>query len=171
MKASTVVAVVTGIVLLAFATELNAKNLGPLPDNAKSEYVETLGCGVNMSWPDDQPVFQISIFLKIAENVPAGALLEAEFSNLADPAHSLTAEAVVGAAELEKQQVMLMSPKTKDSRCGDVTATVRVYRDATNRELLGTHTQPIRSTIDSRECTSLEKCFMRLAKKGQVCAD
>jgi hypothetical protein len=67
--------------------------------------------------------------------------------------------------------VTLMGPKISDTRCGDVTTTVRVYRDAASRELLGTHTQLIRSAIDSRVCTSLEKCFKQLAKKGQVCGE
>jgi len=158
--------------LLGFAVASSGKTeLGPLPDNASSEYLQTLGCGVGMHMDGNQPSFNLTITVKARKTVPDGALLEAKFDNLADPQNPFTATAVIDDSKPKGREIMLMSAKTPDIRCGNYTVVVSVYRDAQGRELLGTHTQQIQCPMDSREWRSIEDWMNRLGgKEHQVCS-
>lgn len=171
MRTRIVVALLSSAALLGFAVTLSGKtDLGPLPDNAKSEYLETLGCGVGMNLAGDRPSFNLTITVKARMTVPDGALLEAKFDNLADPQNPFTDAAVVDDSKPTGREIMLMSADNPEIRCGNYTVVVSVYRDAQSRELLGTHTQQIQSRVDSREWKSIEDWMDRLGgKEHHVC--
>lgn len=147
---------------------------GPLLDNQMSEYMRSLSTLVGSDFKNrERPAFNFSIRLRVSQDVPPGALLEAEFENPADAAHPLRADATItvtsGFPQVKMDEVTLMSPWVDDIRCRNYKAVVRLYRAAGSRELMGTHIQDIQSRFDSRLWRSADESMERVLRSGQLC--
>ncbi|MEF8754219.1 MAG: DUF4124 domain-containing protein [Accumulibacter sp.] len=151
------------------------KDLGPLPLNAASELMATRGTGCLVDWREAPLLkFAFTLNLNLHENVPAGALIEAEFENPLDPADPLRSSVVVevsGKTQVKQLSVSLMSPSVTVIQCRNYLVRVRAYRDAKSREVLDTLEQQIQSRVDSTVWQQLgeEYAIERLSLHGHVC--
>lgn len=153
---------------------VTAARLGPLPDNAASEYMRTLSTGVSCDWYErPRPLHVFSLRVQVRQDVPVGAFLEAQFENPKDPEHPLLATATIEASgfpEVKQDSVFFISPKVDTIRCKNYQATVRLYRSRESGELLGTHHQLIQSRIDSALWETYgEDAFARFGRQGHLC--
>ena len=149
--------------------------LGRLPNNTSSKTMRTLGTGISCDWnKGPAPVYQLFLRLQVREDVPVGALLEAEFENPADAMHPLLASGVITASgfpEVKDLDVPLLPPEVDTIHCQNYKVTVRLYRDRQSRELLGTHHQLIQSRWDSALWKSLGRRngYDYQSEHGHVC--
>lgn len=158
----------------AASTPATAASLGPLPDNAVSEYMRTLSTGVSCEWREQpRPLHTFTLRVQVRQDVPVGAFLEAEFENPKDPARPLLATATIeatGFPEIKQDSVFFISPKIDTIRCKNYDATVRLYRTRESRELLGIHRQLIQSRMDSALWEAYgEDAFLRFGRQGHLC--
>ena len=71
-----------------------------MPLNAASALMTTWGTNCIIDWSEPPRArFSFGISLQLHENVPAGALIEAEFENPLDPSEPLRSSAIVKLAE------------------------------------------------------------------------
>lgn len=150
--------------------------LGPLPANETSQYMRTRATGVSCErrpGPSSGYAYRFSLALQVHDDVPVGALIEAEFANPPDAAHPLLATAVIdasGPGQVKVVDVFLLTPLVDSIRCGNHGVTVRLYRSPQSRELLGTHQQLIQSRFDSELWRALgTNAFDYLLHYGHVC--
>lgn len=150
--------------------------LGPLPSNEASRYMRTRGVGVSCEWRPGQPpnyAYGFTLALQVHDDVPVGAVIEAEFENPSDAARPLLAQAKIddsGPGQVKVIDVFLLSPLVDTIRCGNYGVSVRLYRSKQSRELLGTHQQLIQSRVDSALWRALgPNVFDYLSRHGHVC--
>lgn len=125
--------------------------LGPLPASATSEWMHTTSSGVAWdSHAQPYPTYQFSLLLRLRQDVPSGAYLEARFENPGDPARPLLVTASVAAGTAVKaDSLLLLTPPIDAIGCRNYRVEVRLFRSVADRALLGIHQQVIQSRIDS----------------------
>ena len=124
-------------------SSLPFSELGPLPSNASSEYVETFGTGI--LFDTQRLVGKFNITLKAKQHLPFGAYLEAHFENPENPSDPI----VVGKVRQKDEQTMLiLSPELKGIKCWNYQVVVYVYTEKTKDKLLDTLRQIIQSRVN-----------------------
>jgi len=142
---------------------LPIEELGPLPENATSDYLETVGADLTF---DMKLAGQFYLSLKAKEELPRGAYVEAHFPNPGNPDRT----SVVGKQlRLEGSTLRLLSPKSGEFRCWNYEVEVLIYRDRSRDELLGTHLQTIQSRMDFSLVDDPVELTMTLATRGSNC--
>lgn len=120
--------------------------LGPLPDNTRSEYLETIstGVGIDAGGRGDR-IGRFSLRVRGTGSLPAGALVDVAFPDPADPSRT---NAVAKTLPRSRATLNFESPSSTDFRCWNYRVVATVYRDDTRQETLGTHEQTIQSHFD-----------------------
>ncbi len=127
------------------AKSLPLSELGPLPENTVSEYLETLGTG-NLTNAREIPITgRFDISLKIRKALPAGAYLEVHFPDPSNLDKGDIESKVLAAGDTE---AFFTSPKHTDIKCWNYEIEVYVYRDKSKTKLLGTHLQLNQSRLN-----------------------
>jgi hypothetical protein len=139
------------------ARSLSFDELGPLPENEKSQYISTTATGISFNLLDISGRFSIS--LKANSNLPPGAYLEARFPN---PSSGGNAVIVGKALETAGSKVMILSPEFKGFKCWNYTIRIDVYADKSKTELLGTHHQSVQSRVDLDKVRGAEDLTMAM---------
>jgi uncharacterized protein DUF4124 len=145
--------------------------LGPLPQNATSEYLTTTGSGVAIDFNGRRPRFTFRLFLRARDDIPAGTYLIAHFENPANPSAPMLVTKqieVAGRAQVKEVSIGFISPDFEMIHCKDYEVLVYVYRSESHRELLGTHRQLIQSRMDSDLLTSRDAVF-KTSRAGGLC--
>ena len=119
--------------------------LGSLPENTVSEYLETLGTGSTTKTRDIPISGQFTIQLQVRKSLPAGTYLEAHFPDPSNFANKDIESKVLTAGETE---VLFISPSHTDIKCWNYEILIYIYRDKSKVELLGTHRQYNQSRIN-----------------------
>ena len=122
---------------------LPREQLGPLPDNAESTYLITTYTGLDFELEKLSAKFTLT--LKAREQLPEGALLEAQFPDPANPAHK---QAVSKTLKRARSEIILNSPPFGGLKCWNYEVEVYVYRDDSRAEPLDIHRQTIQSVMD-----------------------
>jgi len=122
---------------------LTLSQLGPLPDNTLSEYIETVSTGIAAK--PGKLSAQFTIGLKARRGLPAGAYLEVHFPDPADLDKKDIESKVLASGETE---AFIMSPAHRDIKCWNYEILVYVYRGDSKTKLLGTHRQVIQSRVN-----------------------
>jgi hypothetical protein len=125
------------------AQSLTMSQLGPLPENTVSEYLETTSTGITADPGERSARFTIN--LKARKSLPAGAYLEVHFPAPADPDKKYIDSKVLRTGERE---AFFMSPKSRDIKCWNYEVLVQVYRGDSRTRLLDTHRQIIQSRVN-----------------------
>lgn len=135
---------------------LPVSELGPLPPNASSEYLETTATSIALNWKEEwnKWVAQYSMTLSAKRGLPFGAYLEAHFEDPADPNSPIVMSKVRQGAQ---QNIFFLSPEFKGLKCKNYQVVVYVYRGSTKSELLGLHRQIIQSRVNSDKIKSTEE--------------
>lgn len=139
--------------------------LGPLPEQASSEYFKTMSTGIEINL--EKRVGMYSIMLKAKRFLPTGAYLEVYFE---DPANLTTNAPVVVEKQLiaGEQQISLLSPELAGFKCWNYEVVVYLYDGKSKEQLLGTHRQLIQSRVHLDKVKDLEN-FMEAMKMGGFC--
>ena len=145
-----------------------------MPDPATSEYMRTLATSISCDWrAQPRPVHTFSLSVRVRQDVPVGAVLEAQFENPTDSKRPLLASAVVAASgfpEVKNDTVFLISPPVDTVRCKNYEVIVRLYRSKEARELMGTHRQQVQSRMDSALWEAYgDNASERFARQGHLC--
>lgn len=143
---------------------LPAERLGPLPENTTSLYLQTFGADLSYDMKSRTGRFQLT--LKARENLPAGALIEAQFPDPSNPARTYNDEAVL---KFQNATVHLKSPPSSGFRCWNYEVDVFVFSDRSKSDLLDTHRQVIQSRIDTEQISDPAEWAAILAGNGFVC--
>ena len=122
---------------------LPLSELGPLPENESSQYIETISTGIGLDYR--KRVAQFVITLKATQRLPRGAYLEVHFPDPANPANPVVMGKV---RQGVTPKVTIISPKLKGLKCWNYEAIVYIYRARSRSTLLGTHHQIIQSRIN-----------------------
>jgi hypothetical protein len=140
---------------------LSLSELGPLPLNASSEYVRTVGTGMHID--TEKLVTQFSIELKAKPNLPPGVYLETHFENPANPGKPI----VVGEVWRKgAQTILILSPEFKGLKCRNYQVVVYVYTEKNKDKLLGIHRQIIQSRINLDKVRSSKELVDALMAGG-----
>lgn len=123
---------------------LPKQELGPLPPNTVSEYLETTGADYTLNSRTLQG--NLVLFLRARQGLPRGAYVEAAFPDPSD----IKKTNVVGKRVNPGQKIMLESPPTRDLKCWNYLVQVTVYRNQSREEMIGLHRQVIQSGINLR---------------------
>jgi hypothetical protein len=142
---------------------LPMEQLGPLPGNTTSTYLQTTGADLTF---DLQNLGQFFLSLEATEQTPQGAYIEAHFPNPANPDRKNVVD-----EELEREGATLrmLSPKAGGFKCWNYEVEVFVYRDRTKAELLGTHRQTIQSRVDLSLLNNASELVTAMATVGGIC--
>jgi hypothetical protein len=143
--------------------------LPPLPQNARSEYLTTVGTGILFDPTSARALAQFSLSLRPAASVPDGAYIEARFENPGDARTPLRASKTVERNPEGGRDALILSPSFAGLRCGTFLATVDLYEDASKKRLLGTHQQAIQSRVDLGHVTSVEQFWEEIRRFGKCC--
>lgn len=127
----------------AAADSLPLSELGPLPENAKSDYLETESTGVVYNWKNKTARF--SLGLKARRGLLRGAYLEVHFPNVAAPGEKLV---VAKEYNADESSLFFISPEIPGIKCLNYEVVVDVYRGKSKTKLLGTHRQLIQSRVN-----------------------
>ena len=122
---------------------LTLSQLGPLPDNTVSEYLETVDASFLASFKSSKAQFTIS--LKARRGLPGGAYLEVHFPNPDDLEQKNIKSKVLAAGIRE---AIFKSPATGNIKCWNYEILVYVYQGESKTKLLGTHRQVIQSRVN-----------------------
>ncbi len=122
---------------------LPAGQLGPLPLNATSLYLDTTGTGILMDLASNSARFSLS--LKARDKLPDGAYLETYFPDPANPARTHTVSRL---APKIRTPIRFESPLSHNFRCWNYEVITYVYTDRSATDLLDTHRQLIQSRLD-----------------------
>jgi hypothetical protein len=125
--------------------------LGPLPSNAVSKYLQTLGTGFSID--AKRRTARYTITVKVKPTLPRGAMLDVSFANPAAPEDPFM---LTKRWDGRSKTVFLMSPEFHGLRCGNHRITISIYDTADKRQLLGTHNQLVQSRIDLTRVRTLE---------------
>ena len=118
------------------------EKLGPLPPNNATEFLKTTGANYRLNSQTLQG--NLVLFLEAAENVPAGAWVEAAFP---DPSNIEQFE-LVGRKIGPNQKFMLESSPTRDLKCWNYLVEVRIFSNSSKENLIGIHRQAIQSHVN-----------------------
>lgn len=146
-------------------------SLGPLPENAASEYLTTTGSGVLIDFNGSRPKFSFHLSLQARDDIPVGTYLMAHFENPANPGAAMVVTEQIklaGAANAKQVGLVLRTPEFDMIRCKNYEVLVDVYRRESSRQLLGTHRQLIQSRVDSSLATSPE-AVLHAGRPGGLC--
>ncbi len=122
---------------------LSLSELGPLPLNASSEYIETFGTGILID--TQKLVAQFHIELKAKPHLPIGAYLETHFENPENPSNPNVVGEVWRRGE---QTILILSSEFKGLKCRNYQVVVYVYTEKSKDTLLGIHRQIIQSRVN-----------------------
>lgn len=123
---------------------LPANELGPLPDNTTSKYLQTTYTGLRFG-RNNQGRFTLT--LETRGQLAGGAYLEVHFPDPANPARE---NVVAKEVPTERSAMRFDSPESDQFRCWNYEVLVNVYSDSSKTELLDTHSQFIQSQYDFR---------------------
>jgi hypothetical protein len=137
--------------------------LGPLPDNTVSTYLETTGTGINLGTDGKG---QFDLFLKARKSMPNGAYLEAHFP---DPGYAGQKQVVEKKSVKKGDRIMLLSDKSSNFKCWNYRVEVLVYADDSKTELLDVHQQTIQSRFDNDLVEGDLVDFTVGMSKGGIC--
>jgi len=143
---------------------LPVEELGPLPVNETSAYLQTVGADLTFDSKALSGQFYLS--LKASENLPRGAYIEARFPN---PANPDVKNVVDKQLNLEGSTFRLLSAKSGGFKCWNYEIEVLVYRDRSRGELLDTHYQTIQSRVDLSLVSDAAELTKALATVGSKC--
>lgn len=143
---------------------LPAAQLGPVPLNTTSLYLETTGTGTLMDLASHSARFTLS--LKARDNLPGGAWLETHFPDPANPARTDT---VSRPAPNTRATMRFESPPSHDFKCWNYEVVTHVYSDRSATDLLDTHRQLIQSRLDMSLAVDDEEWLKVLAGRGSMC--
>jgi hypothetical protein len=142
------------------AKSLPLSQLGPLPDNTVSKYLETLSTSVFGNPKQRSAGFSIS--LRARKGLPAGAYLEVHFPDPSDLDKKNIESKVLAAGETE---AFFTSPENRDIKCWNYEVLVYIYRGDSKTKLLGTHRQVIQSRINYARIKDVRD-YVRAARTG-----
>ncbi len=117
--------------------------LGPLPENRVSRYLETTATSIGYEFKNLAGYFSLSLHAR--HELQPGALVEVVFPQPAEPDNKDLVEQVLTAGE---DSIIAVSPAAGGFRCWNYEVEVRVYADAARSRLLDTHSQVIQSRVD-----------------------
>lgn len=128
---------------LSTGPSLPLSELGPLPENESSEYIETVASGIYFN--TEKLVAQFTLTLKAKNRLPTGAFLEVHFPNPSDPFNPFVVGKVRkgGASE-----IFVSSPDLKGFKCWNYEIVTYIYRGRSKSKLLGTHSQFVQSRFN-----------------------
>ena len=134
------------------AKSLPLNELGPLPENTVSNYLETLGTGFtqNSKTPN---LSRFTIRLQFKRSMPRGAFIEVHFPNPEDLERKDVVSKVIKAGE---KSDVFMSQEYEGIKCWNYEILVYVYRDKARTELLNVHRQIDQSRINYSRIKTLE---------------
>ena len=146
------------------------QELGPLPENESSEYLDTKSTGIALNWKEG--VAQYSMMLSAKRRLgqlrqttemsrrdfrlPFRAYLEVYFENPADSNNPIVVSKVW---EAEQQDIFFLSPSFKGLKCRNYKVVVYVYKDSEKSKFLGVHQQNIQSRVNLDKIKSVEELF------------
>lgn len=144
--------------------------LGPLPNNATSEYLVTTGTGVLIDSTGPRPRFSFSLSIQARDAIPAGTYLVAYFESPARSGSRITVakEIAVDQRGVKQVGVFFMTPAFDVIRCGYYVVDVDVLRSKSDTKPIGSHRQLIQSRIDSDRATS-PASLLNAARPGGLC--
>jgi len=141
---------------------LPLSQLGPLPDNTVSEYLETLG---TMVGPNSNSLLaSFSIRLKARKALPAGAYLEVHFPDPSDLDKKDIESKVLRSGENE---AFFISPEYREMKCWNYEVLVYIYRGESKTKLLGTHRQVIQSRVNYSRIKDTRDLLSAMLKGGR----
>ena len=143
---------------------LPASQLGPMPLNTTSLYLETIGTGILTDLASHSAKFTLS--LKARDNLPGGAWLETYFPDPANPARS---ETVSRMAPRTRATIRFESPLSHNFRCWNYEVITYIYSDKSATDLLDTHRQLIQSRLDMSLGVDDQEWLKALAGRGSMC--
>jgi hypothetical protein len=127
----------------SIAPSLTLTELGPLPKNESSEYVETEATGIYFN--TEKLIAQFTLTLKAKKLLPFGAFFEVHFPNPEDPNNPF----VVGKVrEGGASEIFISSPDLKGLKCWNYEIVTYIYRGSSKSVLLGSHSQRVQSHIN-----------------------
>lgn len=119
---------------------------GRLPDNTKSEYLETKSAGFVIR--PVQKSAQYHLVFAARPGLPFGAVFDVEFENPADKANRLSATVRRSGAS---DRIWVESPVFWPMKCGKFLVEVSIYRNTLRSTLLGIHQQHVQSRVDAEK--------------------
>jgi hypothetical protein len=122
---------------------LPLNQLGPLPTNTASKYLETKYAGLSIDTKHLRAEYNLT--LKACTGLPYGAVLEVHFENPEDQDTPIVATV---RRQGGKDSIMITSPPVKGFRCANYSVDIFVYRTAAKTRLLGTHQQFVQSRVN-----------------------
>jgi hypothetical protein len=129
----------------------SAPSLGPVPNNAVSQYLETLATGFSIDTAERTARY--GIFLKVRQKLPRGATFDVCFANPTAPESPFM---LTKQWDGRSKTIFLISPEFHGLRCGNHRITISIYDTADKRQLLGTHNQLVQSRIDLTRVRTIE---------------
>lgn len=141
---------------------LTLEALGPLPENAISTYLETLGADLTFSF--DDLTSQFALTLRAREGLKPGAYLEVNFPDPADPSKTSMVSRTLAK---ERLSVQALAPKSASLKCWNYEVEVLLYADGSKTELLGSHRQTIQSRFDLKLVRDAEDLLDAMAAGGR----
>jgi hypothetical protein len=149
----------------------SAAELGPLPPNATSEYLRTLGTGFIYHFDEQRLLFRYWINVRAMTDLPVGTYLEFHFD---DPVHYDQVVVVGKTVEVNEQGVKVLdfavqSPELEGIQCKNYEIMVEVYNNKAKTVLLGRHRQIDQSRVDSALAVTPEELVKRLGAPGGCC--
>ena len=121
----------------------SAGALGSLPNNAVSEYLQTMATSFSIN--TQARTAQYGITIKVKSKLPRGAMLDVCFANPAAPDNPFR---LTKRWDGGSETIFLTSPEFRGLRCGNHRITISIYDTADKKQLLGTHNQFVQSRID-----------------------
>jgi hypothetical protein len=129
--------------VVAEPQSLTLSQLGPLPDNTVSDYLETVSTSFLVSFKKRSAQFTIS--LKARKSLPGGAYLEVHFPDPSDPGKKNIKSKVLAT---DNREAIFKSPAHRNIKCWNYEILVYVYRGNSKTKLLGVHRQVIQSRVN-----------------------
>jgi hypothetical protein len=136
------------------------QQLGPLPENKVSKYLETVSTGFATDAKRQEA--QYSLMLKARSGLPFGAVLIVHFENPNDQENPFvkTVRRQGGDDEL-----FVMSTRFKGLKCANYLVEIFIYRTSAKGRLLGTHRQFVQSRVNLDKVRSLMD-LLNASRKG-----
>ncbi len=138
---------------------LTLSELGPLPQNRSSKFLETTNTGFLLDPREDDEgnlesiTGSLAIWLRATPGLPARAYLDVEFENPDDRDAPVSVGVI---REKGQDEFLIVSPDFEHMRCWNYEVNVTVYRDKTKRRVLGVHRQLIQCRVNIDKLTSRE---------------
>lgn len=145
--------------------------LGPLPSNASSDYLRTLGTGFSYNFDEQRLLSRYWIRVKATRDLPIGTYLEFHFE---DPVHYDQHVVVGKTVEVNDQGIKeniftVTSVELAGIQCRNYEILVEVYSNKAKTVLLGRHRQLDQSMVDAAIVSSPDDLLGRLGARGRCC--